>query len=221
MAQPGMTIRGELRISAVDGRDWTATAGFWSGLLTTAAILAFDLAVAIGFAGPDMAIASVAASLAIAPPFVALIVSVHHRAARRYRAWTGIGIAYAGIYATLVVFNYMLQLTVVRHAPSAYGWLSMALNGDTAFWAFETFGYAFMSLAVVFAIPGMLDMRFARLLTWLFAVNLATSLAGLAVYVATADPVHPVIIGGLGVWGLLFPIGTSLLTLQFWRERRD
>lgn len=222
MASPSVVIKGQITVGReAVGRNGTAEAGLWSALITTAAIIAFDAAVAIGFAGPDMAVPAVAASLAIAPAFVALMVSLHRRAPAQYRVWTGIGVAYAGIYATLIIFNYMLQLTVVRHNPSDFAWLSMALTGNTAFWVFETFGYAFMSLGAVFALPALTGTRFGRVLAWLFGLNLATALAGAAVYVATSDPVHPVILFGLGAWGGLFPVGTALIAVQFWSDRRN
>ena len=81
---------------------------------------------------PTRALA-VGASLLLAVSFVVLMASIHSYAPPEKKVWSQIGLSFAILYAALLIWNYYLQLTVVRTNPVLYSWLTMNLTRDTAF----------------------------------------------------------------------------------------
>ena len=91
--------------------------GYWSSILTTAWTVAFDVAIALGVSGLPTRLLAVATSLLLAVTFVGLMASVHTAAPGQAKVWTPIGRSIAIVYATLLIWNDYLQLTVVRLVP--------------------------------------------------------------------------------------------------------
>ncbi len=196
-----------------------ATIAIWSAALTTAAILLFDLTAGLGAAGVAVGAGPVASALAIAPCYVALVAMLHREAPERRRAWTGLGLAFAVIYAGMVSFNYALQLTVVPQNPVAFANWTLELKPDSAFWALEVMGYAYMGLSALALVPGLRGTRARRAAGWLFVVNAMASAIGGAAYLISADPGNMLAVASLLVWGVVFPIGTGLIGWDVWRGR--
>lgn len=191
--------------------------GFWSAILTTIWILIFDIAIALGASGAPTRSVAVGASLLLALSFVVLMASIHSYAPPEKKVWSQIGLSFAIVYAALLVWNYSLQLTVVRANPHLYAWLTMEFTPDTAFWSLETIGYALMGLAALFALPIFARSRIELAIRWCFVANAVFTVLGSAGYVLSGNPLHVLVLASLGVWAIAFPIATALLAVVFKR----
>jgi hypothetical protein len=194
--------------------------GFWSATLTTVWILVFNVSIALGATGAPTRSIAVGASLLLALSFVVLMSSVHRYAPHEKRIYTQIGLSFAIVYAALLIWNYYLQLTVVRANPHLYAWLTMDFVRDTAFWSLETIGYTLMSLAALSAVPVFANGRIELAIRWCFAVNAVFTVLGAVGYLLSGDPLHVVVLTSLGVWATVFPIGTGLLAVVFRRAEK-
>ncbi|MEN6310606.1 MAG: hypothetical protein ABFD80_03615, partial [Acidobacteriota bacterium] len=142
--------------------------GFWSAVLCSVFSLAYVVAQLFEWMGllgskggpenmstPLGLILLLTPSLLLAFSFVVMMVCVHYYAAAAKKLWTHIGVAFAGVYATLIGIVYFTQLTIV---------VPHLMRGDTAkidfliFRPFDSFlyavdilGYSCMSLATLFA----------------------------------------------------------------------
>ncbi len=191
--------------------------GFWSALLTTAWIIIFNIAIALGVAGAPTRSVAVGASLLLAFSFIGFMVSIHNYAPLERKIWTQIGLSFAIVYAALLTWNYYLQLTVVRNNPQLYEWLTMDFTPDTAFWALETVGYTLMSLAALFSLPVFNGGGIERAIRWCFAINAVFTVLGSIGYVLSGNPLHGLVLASLGVWAIAFPVATALIAVIFKR----
>jgi hypothetical protein len=146
--------------------------------------------------------------------------SIHSYAPQEKKVWSEIGLSFAIVYAALLIWNYYLQLTVVRINPHLYTWLTMGFTRDTAFWSLETIGYALMGLAALFVLPVLAKGRIELVIRWCFAVNAVFTVLGSVGYVVSGNPLHVLVLIGLGVWAIAFPIATALLAAVFKRMER-
>lgn len=191
--------------------------GFWSALLTTAWILIFNIAIALGASGAPTRSLAVGASLLLALSFVVLMVSIHNYAPPENKVWSQIGLSFAILYAALLIWNYYLQLTVVRTNPLLYSWLTMDFTRDTAFWSLESIGYALMGLATLFVVPILAKRQIELVIRWCFVINAVFTILGGIAYVASSNPLHLLVLASLGIWAVAFPIATALLAVVFRR----
>jgi hypothetical protein len=194
--------------------------GFWSAILTTVLVLIFNITIALGASGVPTRLIAVCASLLLALSFVVLMASIHSYAPQEKKVWSEIGLSFAIVYAALLIWNYYLQLTVVRINPHLYTWLTMGFTRDTAFWSLETIGYALMGLAALFVLPVLAKGRIELVIRWCFAVNAVFTVLGSVGYVVSGNPLHVLVLIGLGVWAIAFPIATALLAAVFKRMER-
>lgn len=139
--------------------------GFWSAILTTT----FNIAIALGVAGASTRSVAVGASLLLTFSFTALTVSIHNCAPPERKIWIQIGLSFAIVYAALLIWNYYLQLTVVRNNPPLYECLTKDFTPDTAFWLLETIGCTFVGLAAMFALLVLNGSGIERAIRWCFA----------------------------------------------------
>jgi hypothetical protein len=158
--------------------------------------------------------------LLLAPTFVVVMGCVHAYASEDTKPWALLGMAFAAMYATVASVTYVLQLTVVRqHLLSRQtGGLDLlvSVNPDSVAWAMETFGYFFMSMALVVAAPVFGRRELERWIRRLFLAN-GLGLPAAAVYVYTMDALHPLALAYLAVWCVTFPIAMGLLAALFQR----
>ena len=194
--------------------------GFWSAILTTVWLLIFDLTIPLGAAGAPTRSIAVGASLLLALTFIVLMVSITNYAPPEKRFWSQIGLSFAIVYATLLIWNYFLQLTVVRSSPHLYSWLTMDFTSATAFWSLEIIGYTLMGLAGVFALPVFQRGGIERAIRWCFASNAVFTVGGAIGYVLSGDPRQVVVLMSLGVWAIVFPVATALLAVVFKRAEQ-
>lgn len=193
----------------------------WSAGLATLAIVLFDLTAGLGAAGVGVGVLPVASALLIAPCYVALTAVLYRDAPERQRVWTMLGIVFAVLYAGVVSLNYALQLTVVPRNPGLFAGWTLELKPDSAFWALEVMGYAYMGLSALALFPALHGSRPRRIAGWMFVINAIGSVIGAAAYLITHDPGNALAVGSLLVWGVTFPIGTGLIGWDFWRGRAE
>lgn len=133
--------------------------GFWSALLSAFFYVIFDIVAIITMSGLLtsqfwISILTYTPSLFIALSFVILMVSVHYYAPSELKIWSHIGMALAGIYATLNCFIYIIQILVI--APSFLNGLfdnvalfEMAPNKPL--YAANALAYSIMGLSTLFS----------------------------------------------------------------------
>jgi fumarate reductase subunit D len=194
--------------------------GFWSAILTTVWLLIFDLTIPLGAAGAPTRSIAVGASLLLALSFIVLMVSITNYAPAEKRFWSQIGLSFAIVYAALLVWNYSLQLTVVRSSPHLYSWLTMDSTPASAFWALEIMGYTLMGLAGVFALPVFHRGGIELAIRWCFAINAVCTVGGAIGYVLSGNPFQVLVLMSLGVWAIVFPVATALLAVVFKRAEQ-
>lgn len=193
--------------------------GAIAGVLTTLAIVLFDLTAGLGASGIGVGAWPVASAFAIAPCYVALVSVLHRRASPPQRLWTLLAFSFGLLYAGVVSLNYALQLTVVPQNPEAFAGWTMQLKPDSAFWALEIAGYSYMGLSAAFLIPALRAARSERIAGWLLAINGVGTVIGLIGYMTTRDPGNWLAVGSLLVWGITVPIATGVIAWRLWGER--
>jgi len=208
--------------------------GFWSALVATVSTIGY--AIAQPLTSPLLEWRGVAAYAASFDPssqvffyfttvlaiaFVVLMTSVHYSMPESRRLWTHLGILFSAIYATIISFNYMLQLIAV--GPSI-------LSGETDGLAFfaatnphgffitsETLGYIFMILAMLFAAPAFGRNSLERWIRWMFVASFAIP-AVIVLAGAVLGFALPLIgLVSTDAWEVILAISTALLMVYFKR----
>jgi hypothetical protein len=215
-------------------RQTAITLGFWAAIFASVFTILFVL-IAVGtslifpvkawsgiqtyaenFNWLDMA--SFIPAILLAPTMVILMACIHAVAPEKRQVFSLIGLTFVSIYAALIPTNYYLQLFVVRlnlQSGTLDGLDLLAQpNLHSVFFALETLGYAFLSLATLFVSPVFKGGMLAGWIRSLFIVSGAVGIFG--VIVAPFDQPY-LIFAGLGIWSLAFPISTILLSIFFRR----
>jgi hypothetical protein len=120
----------------------------------------------------------------------------------------------------LLLWNYFLQLTVVRNNPRLYAWLAMDFNPDSAFWSLEMIGYTLMGLAALFTLPIFSRSRIELTIRWCFLANAVFIVLGNIGYVWSGNPLNALVLASLGVWAIAFPVGTAFIAVKFKRAEK-
>jgi len=218
-------------------RQTAITLGFWSAILASVLTIFFIvLAVGTTLVSPPKAwsgiqtyaenfnlleMASFIPAFLLAPTVVVLMACIHYVTSERNKVFTLIGLAFAAIYAAIIPTNYYLQLFVVRLNLESGTLDGLALlaqpNLHSVFFALETLGYAFLSLACLFVSQVFGGGKLESWIRGLFIVSGAVGIFG--VLVAPFDQPY-LIFAGLGIWSIAFPISTILLSVFFRRAER-
>jgi hypothetical protein len=208
------------------------TWGYWSAILASVLTVLFVvLAVVTTLAFPPKAwsgihtyaenfnsleMASFIPAFLLAPTIVVLMACIHCVTPETKKIFSLLGVAFAGVYAAIIPTNYYLQLFVVRLNLQSGTLDGLALlaqpNFHSVFFALETIGYAFLSLATLFVSPVFSRGKLERWIRSLFLVSGAVGIFG--VVIAPFDKPY-LIFSGLGIWSLAFPISTVLLSIFF------
>ncbi|GBO54203.1 hypothetical protein APA_2151 [Pseudanabaena sp. lw0831] len=155
----------------------------------------------------------------LAPTMVILIACINAIAPASKKIFSQIGLAFAIVYAAIIPTNYYLQLFVVRlnlQSGTLEGLSILAQpNLHSIFFALETLGYGFLSLATIFISFVFTSGKLEIWMRSLFIVSGAVGIFG--VLVAPFDQPY-LIFAGLGLWSLAFPISTILLSIFFHRS---
>ncbi len=117
----------------------------------------------------------------LAPIVVVLFASIHAFAPDEKKLLGQIALAFAAVYAVVIIADYFVQLTVV--APSLQSGETAGLslftqyNPHGFFIAGEALGYLMMSVAFLFAAPVFAGSRVERALRWIFALAFVLAMA--------------------------------------------
>ncbi|NTU83971.1 MAG: hypothetical protein HGA45_32135 [Chloroflexales bacterium] len=154
----------------------------------------------------------------LAPTVIVLMACIHYITPETKKVFSLIGLSFASVYVAIIPTNYYLQLFVVRLNLESRTLDGLALlaqpNFHSVFFALETLGYTFLSLATLFVSQVFSGGKLERWIRWLFIVSGAVGIFG--VLVAPFDQPY-LIFAGLGLWSLAFPISTILLSIFFRR----
>jgi hypothetical protein len=218
-------------------RQTAITLGFWSAILASVFTIFFVvLAVVSVLVFPPkpwngiqtyaenfnlLEMANYIPAFLLAPTLIILMACIHSVTPETKKVFSLIGLAFASVYAAIIPTNYYLQLFVVRlnlQSGTLDGLDLLAQpNFHSVFFALETLGYAFLSLATLFVSPVFSGGKLESWIRWLFFVNGALGIFG--VLVAPFDQPY-LIFAGLGIWCLAFPISTILLSIFFRRAHK-
>lgn len=154
-------------------------------------------------------------SLALAPVFVILILSIYHTTAETKKILGQLGLSFAVVCAAILSVHYYIQLTMVQqgliNGDLAGLWQFATPNPNSLFWTFAALGYGFMGFTLLSIAP-IFSERADRSIKRLFIAN---GLVGVAFLIGNALGVFAVNILASFIWGVLFPIVTILLAKRF------
>lgn len=212
--------------------------GFWSAILASAFTIFFIL-IAVGtiMVSPPIAwsgiksytenfnsleMANYIPAILLAPSVVVLTACIHSVTPDKKKVFSMIGLAFAIVYAAIIPTNYYLQLFVVRLNIKASSLDGLALlaqpNLHSVFFALETLGYAFLSLATLFVSQVFTQGKLEIWIRRMFIVSGSVGIFG--VLIAPFDQPN-LIFAGLGLWSVAFPIATILLVIFFKRAGKN
>jgi hypothetical protein len=214
------------------------TLGFWSAIFASVFTILFVLiAVVTSIVFPLKAwtgiqtyaenfnfldMASFIPAIFLAPTFIILMACIHSLAPEKRKVFSLIGLAFTSIYAAIIPTNYYLQLFVVHlnlQSGTLEGLTLLAQpNLHSVFFALETLGYGFLSLATLF-----ISQVFSggKLESWMRSLLIISGAVGIfGVLIAPFDQPY-LIFAGLGIWSLAFPISTILLSIFFRKLKGD
>jgi hypothetical protein len=111
----------------------------------------------------------------LAPTVVVLMACIHCVTPEKRQVFSLTGLAFASVYAVIIPANYYLQLFVVHLNLKSGSLEGLALlsqpNIHSVFFALETLGYAFLSLATLFASQVFSGGKLESWIRWLFIVS--------------------------------------------------
>ena len=211
------------------------TLGFWSAIFASVLTILFVLtAIATSLMFPMKAwngiqiyaesfnfldMASFIPAFFLAPTMIVLIACINAIAPASKKIFSQIGLAFAIVYAAIIPTNYYLQLFVVRlnlQSGTLEGLSILAQpNLHSIFFALETLGYGFLSLATILISFVFTSGKLEIWMRSLFIISGAVGIFG--VLVAPFDQPY-LIFAGLGLWSFAFPISTILLSIFFRRS---
>ena len=149
---------------------------------------------------------------------IAVVACVHYLAPESKRVYSLIALALSSAYAAIICTNYYLQLFVVRlnlYSGDLEGIALLAMpNLHSVFFALETIGYAFLSVATFFLLPVITGGGLQKWIRLFLLLSGGTGIFG-AVVAVFDQPV--LIFAGLGIWSLSFPLAMILLSIHFRR----
>jgi hypothetical protein len=156
--------------------------------------------------------------------FPALQVALRARARPAARPFTLLGVVFAAVFTALIAFNYIAQTALVPAAVARgdgplIGLLSM--NSPAAIcWAIEMFGYGFLGLASLCAIPALDGRRVDRITRLLLVTNGLFSVAGAVLTGRDASWVlTPAGLWAFGSWNVVILAMVLGLVLSLRRPR--
>jgi hypothetical protein len=166
---------------------------------------------------PESLVVRMVPSLFLPIAFIVLMCAIHTHASKQSEIWAQIALAFALIYAALVSIVYFVELTVV---------IPLAMRGEadqvellvfgfgTFMYAIDILGYAFMSLATLFAAPVFNGRGLERWIRCALIIN------GLLAPAIALQIIYPPLFYIAAVWVISFPAATVMLAAWFRRTRR-
>lgn len=207
----------------------TRSAGLSSAVLCTAFSLAYvvgQLAEWLGWLGsaggpesmstPVGIVVLLTPSLLLGSAFVVLLASVHEIAPPTRRIWSLVALAFGIAYAVLISMNYFVQLTLVlprlRSGDTRGIEPFLFVPFDSFLYAVDILGYAFMSVATLFAARVFVGDGLHRAVRWFLTAN------GLLLPFLVLQMYYHPLIWIAALWAVTFPGSTWMLAVLFRRE---
>ena len=198
--------------------------GFWSGIIASAATIAFVAVQLLQVTGnllfPLDEILIYGISLCIVIPFLIQMLSLHYAAAHKKKFWSHGALIFTIIYAVFVTTNYVVQLATV---------IPMKLNGagdkvlileqtpHSLFWDLDGIGYFFMGLATLMAVPVFEKHGFEK---WVRISFLANALVTpLIMFVYFYRPYSERLLFIAFPWAITAPLAMLMLALLFKKNK--
>lgn len=215
--------------------------GFWSALLTAVLAAAFMV---MGIATPPRSgpfcgtacvpypYTDVAAfipqdyvwlypGILLAPTFVVLMACIHGRAADGKKVFSRIALAFALLYAAVILIDYFLQLTVVVPSLQAGESAGLSLftqyNPHGIFIVFEALGYLLMTVAFLFAAPVFEGGRAERAVRWLFVASFVLAVVAFVALAVAAQDIVAFEVTILTINWIVLIVSGAVLSLVYWR----
>jgi hypothetical protein len=221
-------------IKTTTDRQTAINLGFWSAVFASVfAILFVLIAIATSLLFPIQAwngihgyaenfnsldMASFIPAFFLAPTMVILIACINVIVPESKKVFSQIGLAFTIVYAAIIPTNYYLQLFVVRLNLQSLTLEGLSIlaqsNLHSIFFALETLGYGFLSLATLFVSLVFTNGNLEIWMRSLFIISGAVGIFG--VLIALFDWPY-LIFAGLGIWSIALPISTILLSFFFHR----
>ncbi len=197
--------------------------GFWCGLTTAAATIAFDIVQFAQLAGalsfPLDEILIYGTSLCIVVPFLLEMLALHHLTEPGKRFWTHGALLFTMLYAVFVTANYVVQLATVipaRLSGTAEGMAILEQTPHSLFWNFDAIGYIAMGLATLMAIPAFGNRGFDR---WVRLAFIAHALTTPLIAIVYFYPTFSETLLLLGApWAITAPAFMALLAVWLRRQ---
>jgi hypothetical protein len=208
------------------------TAGFWSSALCTFFSLVYivaqlgEWAGLLGSAGgPHSKSTPVGLAVLLTPSlllgisFVTMMVSIHYTTRISERIWSHLAVVFASMYATLISIVYYVQLAFVLPKVARGETREIQLlifePFDSFLYAIDVYGYSLMSLSMLFAAITFGKQGLER---W---IRLSLIANGCLIPFLVLQMYWPPLIWGGSLWGVAFPLATSLLFIYFKRLDPD
>ncbi len=231
MKVPGQVTPTEQPITAANST--LNRLGFWSATMTAVFAAAFIL---IGIVTPARTppypytdVASFVPAdylwqypaLLLAPTFVVLMACIHTYASGDKKVFSQIGLSFAVIYATTIMINYFLQLTVVETSLMSGETAGLSLiiqyNPHGIFIALEDLAYLTLSGALLFAAAVFTGDRIARAVRRLFVVDFVVAVGAFAVFIPLGFGLVTFEVTAITISCIALVIGGMLLSVLFRR----
>jgi heme/copper-type cytochrome/quinol oxidase subunit 4 len=197
--------------------------GYWSGLIASAAALAYVTVQILQVAGvlrfPLDEILIYGTSLCIVVPLVLEILSLHYLTEESKRFWTHASLIFTIIYAVFVTANYVVQLATV--IPAKVRGISGAIRvldqtPHSLFWNYDAIGYISMGLATLLAVPAVGRTGFER---WVRLSLIANALVTPLISIVYFYPTYSEKLLFLGFpWAVTAPLFMALLAIMLRRR---
>jgi len=206
----------------------TRAVGFWSAVLATCFSVMYVVAQIgewlglLGSAGGAESSSTafglyvlLTPSLLLGSSFLALMAAVHQSASEDRKVWSQAAFGFAMIYAALISINYYVQLAWVapRLASGRVEGMESFLfvPFDSFLYAVDILGYAFMSLATLFAARVFTGEGQERLVRWFLIAN------GLVLPFLLFQMYVHWLIWIAAIWAVTFP-GSTVALAVFYRR---
>jgi len=185
-----------------------ALIGYWSAIIMTIAVTFSGIT-----ATTAMKIPSLLSGITLVPIFMVFMACIHEYAPSDMKFFSRLGLLFSTGYATLIGFNYYMQLTLVRQ--NLYSDVFAMDNPLSIMIVIEALGYGFMGLATLSTAFVFTNGKVEKAIRWLFIFNGILGVGGIIGYALGLN--MNILLGGLIVWDIIMPISSVLMAILFRR----
>jgi hypothetical protein len=185
--------------------------GFWSAIAMTVAVLFSGISASAAIKMP-----SLISGIILIPVFIVFMACIHEYAPSGKKFFSRLGLLFSTGYATLIGFNYYMQLTLVR--KGLYTNVFAMDDPQSVMIVIEALGYGFMGLATLFSAFSLPNGKIEDAIRWIFILNGILGIGGMIGYALEIN--YKILAGGLIVWDIIMPISSLLFAILLRRILR-